>query len=1846
MNREGVLVSRLVAIALVLIMSLSMARAAGDGEGSDQVAYTEASVDEYVRVGWLGSVYSWNPFTLTLVEDYVACYLIHSTLFTYGEDWDGPVGDLALDWSMEPQADGTMDTYITITNNAYFRGLADPTDTTRSLTAYDAKYTLDLIRTNPGTTFGWYLKDITEIRVLGDYELVVTTSFVKATIIDDLAGIPIVPEYLYSTLSNPMGSLDPSDLVGSGPFLFEGLLEGSWCMFTKAPNYHGEADYGAARTVDVPGIIYVSYSDSTALAMAMNAGDLDAISIGEDVNTYTEVLGAMSSVNVIKQAVSEPGICDVAINAIPMSFRTPTYGDGNPLLLDPVVRQALMMTLDKSYIVDVILQGLAQPADSVLQPGFWKADIDELAFDPAAAMDLLIANGYSDLDGDGFLQATADSYVVQQGLAPVGAELSGIRCEAPDTSPIYYSIAAVWTGDAADAGIGLAPAMKSEGIMINTAWYKADYDIWVWHWAWGPEPIGSALSTWVTSEIAPGGLNCQGPMGPWWYGPDNYTDAPAEWGLDGPYSAYDQNLSVAEQTLDTAERKVILDKLQQWVYDSCTENPPYYDIGLYAYSDARFVGWGDWVAHPGRTVNSDLLWLWFDLAPRGDNLPPVFDVALAPSYETVVGTETMFEVVVSDPDGDALWVNWSFGDGETVWVEYYGDTSVPTEMIQSHAYLMPAAGLELWVTIDDGLPGHQVLSTASVDVIEVLPDQRTVRYQWGNMFGEPFGEWWDWRYNYYGNWEVVSDSYPYIYRMLNGSASTYFSNMQLNVVADNLPEVNMNSDPQFLPCLGEERGGTAVIDWYMQYLTEAEMQLYPENTAAWYDGWVIGLNGTTLLDGAAAKTVLGISDADLDDFDVWWNANEVGVEYDYIDWMIYEANERLDIFPMYDYPFMPMSFNLDAWSYNGSVVLEYDIVTWGMEALMTRWLHDAFMPTEWLFEDFSLHAEITPDMADIEIDTAVMGAVFAWKDIATEQPSWAWRGMLQDYVPSSAAHPGSDFDAYVDLEYLDMYAGNTWYGEMMSYDYTPGAFNLADGEEMWFEWPDGPQTFIVDGQFRDFTTADFSIQSPYSEPAYSDLPECVSVDPLLNTISFEGPVDVYSWSVNQTAHDYLESEWDRLGVLPYGMPWIEFKAATEPSEPAMIVLDMLHHAEVNQTVGINVTIADENWVPCVDYTGTLTFSSTDLSAVLPADYTFTPEDAGTHYFEFTFYTEGEQWLTVQDTADPALVASTWFYVYPPSEADAYEPDDYYELANVILMDELQEHSIIPEWDVDWVTFTLAEDTCVGIRTFINGSGDTVIALFDQYGVPYSPIASDDDSGGGLSSLITADLPAGTYWVAVWAFGNYQEIPAYYLWVYETDIVNLPPYVYISWWPYEPAPGQEVFFDGGGSYDPDGWITDWLWDFGDNTTSEGAWLNHTYLEAGEYYVTLTVVDNDGGTTSGTVLVCVSDNEEPVASLTYAPPNPAPGETVYFDASGSYDPDGWIEYYVFDFGDGTCDYTWYPHVTHTYYQEGVYTVTLTVYDSNWIWNSTSVEVRVGLGGAPPVAIIAYEPSMPLVGDAVAFDASYSFDPDGTIVSYTWQFGDGDVAEGITAAHAYEHEGVYDVKLTVMDGDLLVDEDVVSITVASVPAPAMVYSPLDPDEGELVTFYAYGSYDEGGIVEYVWSFGDGTYASGWEAAHVFAEQGSYDVTLTVTNIYGVQASVTVEVDVGKGDSGVKGTVMSESLRPIKNAVVEVRTSNGVLVGSTLTDSSGQFMIRGLVPGVYDLSVSKNGYETVTISVTISEGILDVGTVVLLDGKGSDSAVAGSEDDSIWLVGAAGLIGVAMLGGFLVSRKKDSGQ
>ena len=249
------------------------------------------------------------------------------------------------------------------------------------------------------------------------------------------------------------------------------------------------------------------------------------------------------------------------------------------------------------------------------------------------------------------------------------------------------------------------------------------------------------------------------------------------------------------------------------------------------------------------------------------------------------------------------------------------------------------------------------------------------------------------------------------------------------------------------------------------------------------------------------------------------------------------------------------------------------------------------------------------------------------------------------------------------------------------------------------------------------------------------------------------------------------------------------------------------------------------------------------------------------------------------------------------------------------------------------------------------------------------------------------------------------------------------------------------FNATGSTD-DGTITGYAWNFGDGTTGTGATPAHTYTTAGSYTVTLTATDNNNatGTTTRTATPTTPTNQNPVASFTAACSQLA----CTFNATGSTD-DGTITGYAWNFGDGTTGTGATP--AHTYTTAGSYTVTLTVTDNNNATGTTGSSVTVtATGNTPPIAQF----TSACDGLVCTFDGSGSSD-DGSIVSYAWDFGDGDAATGALASNNFPFPGTYVVRLTVTDNGAATTTVTRSLSV-SLPTVANIDLPPDVPRRDL--------------------------------------------------------------------------------------------------------------------------------------------------------------------------------------------------
>ena len=201
--------------------------------------------------------------------------------------------------------------------------------------------------------------------------------------------------------------------------------------------------------------------------------------------------------------------------------------------------------------------------------------------------------------------------------------------------------------------------------------------------------------------------------------------------------------------------------------------------------------------------------------------------------------------------------------------------------------------------------------------------------------------------------------------------------------------------------------------------------------------------------------------------------------------------------------------------------------------------------------------------------------------------------------------------------------------------------------------------------------------------------------------------------------------------------------------------------------------------------------------------------------------------------------------------------------------------------------------------------------------------------------------------------------------YEDGSSNLPP-VADPKGPYTGTEGIPITFDGSGSYDPDGSIISYAWDFGDGNTTTGVSPTHIYAQNGTYTVTLAVTDDGGATDTNTTTATIADTE-PTAGFTATPVSgPKPLTVAFTDTSASYDG---ITAWEWDFdNDGVIDST-EQKTTYVYAEEGVYTVSLTVYESDGDSDTISKTDYITVTGGTSPTITEHSPE----GTSVPIDTT---------------------------------------------------------------------------------------------------------------------------------------------------------------------------------------------------------------------------------------------------------------------------------
>ncbi len=435
---------------------------------------------------------------------------------------------------------------------------------------------------------------------------------------------------------------------------------------------------------------------------------------------------------------------------------------------------------------------------------------------------------------------------------------------------------------------------------------------------------------------------------------------------------------------------------------------------------------------------------------------------------------------------------------------------------------------------------------------------------------------------------------------------------------------------------------------------------------------------------------------------------------------------------------------------------------------------------------------------------------------------------------------------------------------------------------------------------------------------------------------------------------------------------------------------------------------------------------------------------------------------------------------------------------------------------------------------------------------------------------------------------------------ENSTYNAPPAPHITITPIVPQPGITATFSAEGSTDPNDPIASYHWIFADGEEADGLTATHTFAEAGQYSVTLVVTDSKGTESKLVQTVQVAVTVPPIVDFSLLMEAEdlvaRSGDPITFqDESADFDSE--IVAWEWRFGDGATATG--PVVVHTYSTDGEYVVSLRVEDANGEVATQTESLRVA--SRLPTVAFKVDPPSPNEGQVVTFDASDSFDSDGEITSYEWDFdGDGtidDTTQEPTIQHMYETGGSYTPQLCVVDDKDQRATREISLIVNVPPVARFTVSNFEPNETEAVAFSDLSLDSDGQIVQWVWDFVDGSTSDLASPTHTYSQSGLRNVTLTVTDDHGAfhsavatltvinlppTASLTVDDDTEPTGSAFTFDASASSDPSPKGHVVEYEWS---------IDSETDFDAETTGP-TWSYAFLDNGQYDIRVRVTDSDG------------------------------------------------------
>jgi gliding motility-associated-like protein len=305
-----------------------------------------------------------------------------------------------------------------------------------------------------------------------------------------------------------------------------------------------------------------------------------------------------------------------------------------------------------------------------------------------------------------------------------------------------------------------------------------------------------------------------------------------------------------------------------------------------------------------------------------------------------------------------------------------------------------------------------------------------------------------------------------------------------------------------------------------------------------------------------------------------------------------------------------------------------------------------------------------------------------------------------------------------------------------------------------------------------------------------------------------------------------------------------------------------------------------------------------------------------------------------------------------------------------------------------------------------------------------------------------------------------------------------------------------------------------WNFGDGTgnfTSTAPRFSHTYNNVGQYRVRLVAFDPTACIKEDTSYITIIVRND-AAALDFNPVKIPPCTNFEYEFQNLSTPPTLFKpfsnnSFSWDFGDGSprVNAGVSPPVRHTYAMPGVYTVKMFLQDTNYcnVPDSVVKTVRVS-----PIIKADFAIQDVCVGDPVIINNKSVGG-----LTFTWNWGNGDISTGDSPTYTFPNPGQYTVTLTASDPNSCNLQDIITktVNVLAVPTALFSYSPL-PSQVNIPTQFTNQSTN---AIRYTWFFGDGDTTNATNPGHQYIKTGIYDVALVAYNTLGCRDTFRLQVE-----------------------------------------------------------------------------------------------------------------------------------